>query len=241
METGKNHINYEDRLNRVTEYIYDHLDDDIDLYRLAEIACLSPYHWHRIYAAIRGETIANTVKRVRLHRAAGYIAQTSMRVEDVAKRSGYPNLQSFNRIFKSVYGMPPVQYRKRGSHTQFHPLSSIEGATKMYDMKIENLPSMQVSTVDHKGSYMQISKGFEQLMGWLGARALINNDTRMFGIFYDDVELVPQQILRSKAAATILKEFPVEDPVQHTEPSRVYRRVQNLRELEHEQSKSIFP
>jgi hypothetical protein len=38
---------YEARFNRVTAYIYDHLDDDIDLNRLAEIACLSPYHWHR--------------------------------------------------------------------------------------------------------------------------------------------------------------------------------------------------
>lgn len=61
---------YETRLNRVVDYIYDHLEEDIRLDRLAEVACLSPYHWHRIYAASRGETVATTVKRLRLHRAA---------------------------------------------------------------------------------------------------------------------------------------------------------------------------
>ncbi|OWK24560.1 hypothetical protein AJ87_20285 [Rhizobium yanglingense] len=38
--------------------------------RLAEIACMSSYHWHKIYRAIYGETLAATVKRLRLHRAA---------------------------------------------------------------------------------------------------------------------------------------------------------------------------
>jgi AraC family transcriptional regulator len=175
-------------MNRVTDYIYDHLDDDIDLNKLADIAHLSPYHWHRIYTAIRGETIANTVKRLRLHRAAGYLAQTSMRVDDIAKKSGYANPQSFNRIFKSVYGMPPAQYRRTGSHTQFPPLNPKQGASKMYDIKIENLAGVQASSIQHTGSYMQIGKAFDQLMSWLGARNLLNDDIRMFGIFCDDVE-----------------------------------------------------
>jgi len=65
---------YEARLNRVLDHIYDHLDEPLDIDRLAEIACLSPYHWHRIYQAMHGETVASTVRRLRLHRAAGYLA-----------------------------------------------------------------------------------------------------------------------------------------------------------------------
>ncbi|WP_163540219.1 helix-turn-helix transcriptional regulator, partial [Klebsiella pneumoniae] len=82
-------------------------------------ACLSSYHWHRIYRAIYGETAAQTVKRLRLHRAAGDIVETDLSVGEIAKRSGYPNVQSFNRIFKAAYGMPPARYRKEGSHTLF--------------------------------------------------------------------------------------------------------------------------
>lgn len=61
---------YEDRLNRVTAYIYDHLDGALDFQTLAEVAALSPYHWHRIYHAVRGETAVATAKRLRLQRAA---------------------------------------------------------------------------------------------------------------------------------------------------------------------------
>jgi AraC-like DNA-binding protein len=45
---------YHERSSRVTTYIYDHLDDELDLNNLAEVACLSPYHWHRVYHAMRG-------------------------------------------------------------------------------------------------------------------------------------------------------------------------------------------
>ena len=63
MQQAANWINYEERLNRVTAYIYEHLDDELDLIKLADIAFLSPYHFHRIYRAARGETIATTVRR----------------------------------------------------------------------------------------------------------------------------------------------------------------------------------
>jgi AraC family transcriptional regulator len=43
---------YRDRLSRVTDYLHDHLEDELSFDRLAEIACLSPYHWSRIYHAI---------------------------------------------------------------------------------------------------------------------------------------------------------------------------------------------
>lgn len=112
---------YETRLRRVSAYIHDHLEEDLDMERLAEIACLSSYHWHRIYRAIYGETLAATVKRLRLHRAAGDIVRTELDVSEIAKRSGYPDLQSFNRIFKSVYGMPPARYRKEGATRSSNP------------------------------------------------------------------------------------------------------------------------
>jgi AraC family transcriptional regulator len=97
---------YEERLARVTAYIYDHLDDDLDLGKLAEVACLSPYHWHRVYHAVYGESIVEAVKRLRLQRAAAQLAQTSMPIAEIARRSGYGSLPSFTRIFKSAFGMP---------------------------------------------------------------------------------------------------------------------------------------
>src|ERR1700751_3203162 len=60
---------YENRLSRVVDHIYAHLDDDIRFDDLAEVACLSPYHWHRIYAAIRGERFPAKTRPLRWPRA----------------------------------------------------------------------------------------------------------------------------------------------------------------------------
>jgi AraC family transcriptional regulator len=78
MNESDHRARYETRLARLLDHIYDYLDEPLDIERLAEIACLSPYHWHRIYQAMYGETVATTVRRLRLHRAAGFLANSSM-------------------------------------------------------------------------------------------------------------------------------------------------------------------
>lgn len=74
----RNWESYAERLGRVTAYVYDHLDEEFDLNRLAGIAFLSPYHWHRIFTSMHGETVAGLVKRLRLHRAALGLSQSSV-------------------------------------------------------------------------------------------------------------------------------------------------------------------
>jgi len=220
MKKASTWTDYEERLSRVTAYIYDHLEDELDLNRLADVACLSPYHWHRVYHAMHGETIAATVKRLRLHRAAGYLAHTSMAVVDIARRSGYSTLQSFTRAFSSVYGMTPAQYRKNGSHARFK-ITASERTNLMYDVTIKTVPGMRVITVDHVGSYMQIGKAFDSLYGWLASRNLIGHHTRMVGIYYDDPSVVPEAELRSRAGVIvegdIVKDDAIEPPVRFTE------------------------
>ena len=68
MAKQQTQASYQSRLDRVVDHIYAHLDEDIRPEGLAEIACLSPYHWHRVYQAVLGETVVDTVKRLRLQR-----------------------------------------------------------------------------------------------------------------------------------------------------------------------------
>ena len=204
---------YEDRVGRVVDHVFDHLDEELDLNRLAEVACLSPYHWHRVYQAMRGETIAATVKRLRLDRAATLLVQTSLPVEEVARRSGYGNLQSFTRIFADAYGMPPATYRREGSHTRFSTAGAARSA-HAYDVRIETLPPLSAVTALHVGPYMEINRAFDRLFGWLAARDLARPGTRMFAIFYGDVDLVPETALRSRACAVIDAPIAIEPPFE---------------------------
>ncbi|OJU86605.1 MAG: GyrI-like domain-containing protein [Shinella sp. 65-6] len=204
---------YEHRLRRVSAYIHDHLDEELDMDRLAEIACLSSYHWHRIYRAIYGETLAATVKRLRLHRAAGEIVRTGLPISGIAKRSGYPNLQSFNRIFKSVYGMPPARYRKEGSHVVFEPAARGK-ANLMYDVTIKTIAPKSLVGVAHSGSYMDIGRAFETLTGTLHVRGLMPPQMTMIGVYLDDPGLVPAEKLRSYACMEAPADLPAEAPLE---------------------------
>jgi AraC family transcriptional regulator len=206
-------INYHDRMERVTDFILKNLDKDLDLMVLADIACLSPYHWHRVYAGMKGETITQTVKRLRLQRAGHDLISTELSVEDIGKRYGYPNLQSFTRIFASHFDMPPGEYRRRGYHTVYD-IPSSERDAKMYDVETKTIEAMTLAGLPHKGSYMEIGGKFEQAVGLAIGQGAIKDMVAMIGIYYDDPGAVALDELRSFAGAVIEKGQSVEAPLE---------------------------
>ncbi len=216
MNKLKDRIDYQERLSRVIVFIHDHLDEEIDLNRLADVACLSPYHWHRIYHAMNGETIAATVRRLRLHRAAGFLANTAMPIETIAEKSGYGSAAAFTRAFAADYGMPPAQYRNKGAHATFLAQTSADNGAA-FDVTIKTLPPARLAAFDHVGSYMQIGKAFEPLYGWFATRGLIGPTTRSIGVYYDDPFSVPEENLRSRAGLMVDPAFRFERPLIDTE------------------------
>jgi AraC family transcriptional regulator len=150
MTTSRTQISYAARLDRVVDYIYDHLEQDISLDRLAEVACLSPYHWHRIYTAMRGETIAATIKRLRLLRAADRLANSDTPIKIVATRAGYDAVESFARAFKDAYGRSPADYRAHGGHAAFKAADAANDALG-FPVSIEEIPETHCASVAHIG------------------------------------------------------------------------------------------
>ena len=97
---------YQARLDRVVDHIYGHLDEDIRPEGLAEIACLSPYHWHRIYVAMRGETVSATIRRLRLSRAADRLANSDLSTRTIAERAGYSGATPSGAPFVRLMARP---------------------------------------------------------------------------------------------------------------------------------------
>lgn len=205
--------NYEAKLRRVIDYIHSHLEEELNMDRLAEVACLSPFHWHRIYRGVFGESIVVTVKRIRLHRAAGYLAHTDWPIDKIVEKTGYKSSQSFNRIFKAEYGLPPAQYRKQGSHTQFQ-LYKVEEIEAMYDVSFKKIPDIKLVTIKHQGSYMEIGNAFGKLYAWMGARNLFSPSTRAIGIYYDDPDSIAEAELNSRAGVTCDQAVSIESPFE---------------------------
>ncbi|QDO97852.1 AraC family transcriptional regulator [Ferrovibrio terrae] len=206
------------RFTRVIEYIYAHLDESPDLNTLAEVAALSPYHWHRTWQAVYGESVVNTVKRLRLQRAAADLAHSEMPLEAIGSRAGYGSLAAFSRGFKDSYGMTPSDYRKAGSHAHFKSTQNAKEGAAMPEVTIRHVPAAKMAVVPHRGSYMEIGKAFETLFGTLGARGLLRPGLCMKGIYYSDPTSVPEAELRSAAGILLPDDdFPVAPPLERAE------------------------
>ena len=87
----------------------------------------------------------------------------------------------------------------------------------MYDIEIKRIQPIQAVTLEHVGPYLEISRAFDRLFGWLGSRQLLGPDVRSIAIFYDDVATVPAAKLRSRAAAAMSRAIPLEPPFERTE------------------------
>jgi AraC family transcriptional regulator len=204
---------YAKRIERVLHYMVDHLDDvdqnPLDIHRLAEEAFLSPYHFHRVYVAMMGETVADTLRRHRLHRAAIKLTASATPIALLASEAGYGSAQAFTRAFREAYGIPPAQYRLHGKLSAALQSISIEFKSKEHpmfnlaDVHIQNLPAIRIATLQHKGDYQTIGSTFERLMVWAAGQGLVKAGTRTFGLYYDDPKSKPADELRSDACVEI--------------------------------------
>jgi AraC family transcriptional regulator len=202
---------YEARLQRVIAHVHAHLDEPLDLNALADVAHLSPHHWHRVYHAMTSETLAGTVKRLRLQRAAAALANGTQPVAHIARQAGYPDVASFTRIFKASYGLPPARYRSEGGHAAFQAAAAAAPASDGdmgftlppgRSVTVQQLPALQLLAVEHRGSYMEIGQAFERLFGTLAAHGLARPGMRTLGLYHDDPDAIDQTALRSHAAVS---------------------------------------
>jgi AraC family transcriptional regulator len=191
---------YEDRLIRVLNHIHDHPDGDLSLDKLADVAAMSRFHWHRVFHAMTGETCAQTVRRMRLHRAAGRLVREETPVERIARDCGYDNAKSFAHAFRAAYGQTPAAFRKTG-RLDAPALTLREKGPPMHPIDIRDMPARRVIGAPHRGSYMTIGKTFEAMGAKLSARGLWAGCGPAIALYFDDPSSVPEAELRSFAGA----------------------------------------
>lgn len=197
---------YEKRLMRVQDYIYANPAGDLSLDRLADVAAMSRFHWHRVFLAMTGETCAQATRRIRMHRAACWLVQTQDPVAVVAKRCGYPSVQSFTRVFGETFGMSPGRFRKRGD--LISPLlKPRKGEYPVFPVEIIMSPSRRIAAKAHKGPYADVGVAFQHVASVFSARNLWGHARGMLGIYYDDPSSVAAAELRSHAGVIVGDDF----------------------------------
>lgn len=186
---------YVSRINRVLDYIERHLDQPLTVEGLAKVAFFSPFHFHRVFKALTGESLYQFILRLRLEKAATQLVQLPHKsVTEVALDCGFGSSASFARAFRAGFAMSASEWREGGSKNcktlrkegkepggeagygaftaGAGSAGANEGSTPMpikepQSVRVEDLPPMTVAYVRHTGPYAGDAELFGRLFGQL--------------------------------------------------------------------------
>ncbi len=212
-------------IQRVVTHIVTHLDAPANLAELAAIECLSPYHFHRIFRGMVGETALEFSRRLRLERSADLLHRTNISVTRIAFTAGYETHEAFTRAFRAAYGESPSAFRRRpGARTPLAArcgvhyansgtstlLTSHDAGETRVQIDIETRPALRLATVAHAGPYNQIGDAFARLAEIASHEGLFATPGALMLATYDqDPEGVPADELRSRAGITLAESAPL--------------------------------
>ncbi len=100
------------RLCEAKRYMLDHLDEHLNLDTLAQVACLSKYHFIRLFKEVYDQTPRQYLIALRLERASELLTESSMSFHDICHEVGLKDSSSFGRLFKRSFGATPHTYRR---------------------------------------------------------------------------------------------------------------------------------
>jgi AraC family transcriptional regulator len=108
---------YLKQIQATIDYVEAYLAEELSLSRLAQVAMLSDYHFHRVFQTMVGDTVMEYVRKRRLAHSAYQVAHSDARLLDIALENGFQNHETFTRAFKRMFEMTPTDYRKKGIKT----------------------------------------------------------------------------------------------------------------------------
>lgn len=214
---------YNIRINRVFEYIDNNLDADLSLAIISDIACFSPFHFHRVFKAITGETLNEYITRRRIEKAALELLHKTVAVSEVGLKYGFADNSSFTRAFRKFYGVSPTTFIKQNPNrfSKIRQLNSKNGQTypdndqyicalnnlknwiqmnaKIEIREIQQMELVCVPAIGHNN----IAAAYEKLMRWAAPLGLLNANTKMLTVYHDSFKVTEADKVRAEACMVL--------------------------------------
>ncbi|WP_277125445.1 AraC family transcriptional regulator [Capnocytophaga gingivalis] len=197
---------YTQRINKVVAYINDHLDESLDLKTLAEVAALSEFHFHRVFKALKGESIGAHISRLRIEAAARLLRYSALSTEDIAFNIGYEAPAALSKAFKNQYGITPTKYRTNKDiyimkKEIINPDLALK-APKIMELEPKNL--IYVALTGEYGT-LDYGKAYEQLWAVVKSQKLFTKGIESICVSYDDPKITEASLQRSEVSLAIHK------------------------------------
>lgn len=156
-----------DAVQRMQDYIEEHINEAITLYMLAGAAGYSPWHSARIFKELTGKTPFEYIRALRLSRAALKLRDEDVRVIDVALDFVFDSHEGFTRAFSKHFGMTPQSYSKKTPPLNLfipygirgHYLFQQKGGSKM--KKDPNTKTVFVQVIERPARKLILKRGIK--------------------------------------------------------------------------------
>ena len=193
------------RLGNVIAYIEKHINKSLTLDELSEVACLSPYHFHRIFSAEIGEGVHEHIKRLRMEDAAFKLKYSDNSIDKISFYAGYERNTSFSKAFKQHFGQSPRHYRVTQHESE-------KGIDEIPAAKILTIDDRTVAYVREKGNYYHAAENaWQTLLSKACREGIINEGTRAYGITYDSPEITAEPQIRYDACVSLTEKTRLPD------------------------------
>lgn len=214
---------HKSRINRVFEYIEANLDSDLSLNTVSTIAFFSPFHFHRIFKYISGETLNEYVTRKRIEKSALDILHKKVTISEIAYKYGFVEISSFSKTFKKYYGVSPSSFIKQNPyrHSKISQLKSKNGQDypdyekyicivnnlkKWISMnakiEVKDMPKMELAYVSSLGVH-NLERAYAKLIQWATLKGLLNDRTKMITIYHDSFKVTSPNKVRMSASILV--------------------------------------
>lgn len=185
-----------------------------DLDALAAIAHYSPFHFHRVYRALTGETIGRTVQRLRLVKALRRLAHSDASVTEIALLAGYGTPQALARVLRETVDASASELRadpQRLAANIEHLSRPLPLAEKTAPLSVEviTLEPFEVVALRARGAFDDLDQVFGELFGWAAEQGLIEQLQQLIGVPLGDHRELPAEELLFDCALVFDAELPV--------------------------------
>lgn len=209
---------YRDRFAPLADHVRRNLTGDLSVEALAEAVHFSPFHFHRLFTAVMGETVGTFVRRVRLERAIQLMRTRPGRsLSDIARTVGFGSSSAFSRAFRRAYGLPPSRWDRRtrlvfrAAETGSDRPSGVPDLSELIasaeespvDVRLRDVPPLTLAYVRVRRPWESgaLEGAYRDLRAWLHRRGL--DQRELVGISWDDVEVTPLEHIRYDLAAGV--------------------------------------